>query len=128
MRSDCTLLLIADLNEEEALETGLRSLGQTDQQPQPPDTPKNQENKHWNRVLARKARNILNSTVVKQTMDTSYQDSFTKDMHKIIHLDLKGAPPRVGYLEVLFPLFKVWGATGLLLEYEDMFPYSGRVN
>jgi len=27
----------------------------------------------------------------------------------------------------LFPLLHKWGATGLLVEYEDMFPYTGDV-
>lgn len=46
---------------------------------------------------------------------------------KIVHLDLKGAPLSVSYMESLFPLMKTLGATGLLIEYEDMFPYSGRL-
>ena len=25
----------------------------------------------------------------------------------------------------IFPLMRKWGATGLLIEYEDMFPYWG---
>ena len=46
---------------------------------------------------------------------------------RLVHLDLKGAPPIVKYYEKLFPLIKKCGATGLLIEYEDMFPYSGKL-
>jgi hypothetical protein len=45
--------------------------------------------------------------------------------HRLVHLDLKGAPPRISYLKKLLPIFKRLGATGLLLEWEDMFPFSG---
>ena len=46
---------------------------------------------------------------------------------KLVHFDLKGAPPLVKYYKALFPLVKKMGATGLLMEYEDMFPYEGRL-
>ncbi|XP_036936812.1 hexosaminidase D [Acanthopagrus latus] len=46
---------------------------------------------------------------------------------KLVHLDLKGAPPRVEYLHKLIDLFSKLGVDGLLVEYEDMFPYEGEL-
>ncbi|XP_017271584.1 hexosaminidase D isoform X2 [Kryptolebias marmoratus] len=46
---------------------------------------------------------------------------------KLVHLDLKGAPPRVEYLHRLIKFLSHLGADGLLVEYEDMFPYEGRL-
>ncbi|XP_078048556.1 hexosaminidase D [Augochlora pura] len=47
--------------------------------------------------------------------------------HKIVHLDLKGAPPKVSYYKYLLKLLKKLGATGVLIEYEDMFPFDGQL-
>ncbi|NXI61256.1 HEXDC Hexosaminidase, partial [Anseranas semipalmata] len=46
---------------------------------------------------------------------------------RLVHLDLKGAAPKVSYLEQLFPLLSQLGANGILIEYEDMFPFKGEL-
>ncbi|XP_046658551.1 hexosaminidase D-like [Homalodisca vitripennis] len=47
---------------------------------------------------------------------------------RLVHLDLKGAPPKVPYLKRLLTLSREMGATGVLLEWEDMFPWSGELS
>jgi hypothetical protein len=51
----------------------------------------------------------------------------TKNLECLVHLDLKGAAPKIEYYEKLFPFLKRLGATGLLIEYEDMFPFTDRL-
>ncbi|KAM3716901.1 Hexosaminidase [Dirofilaria immitis] len=45
--------------------------------------------------------------------------------NRIIHFDLKGAAPKVSYLKEVLRLMKRNGATGILLEWEDTFPFNG---
>ncbi|CAI4227965.1 unnamed protein product [Auanema sp. JU1783] len=44
---------------------------------------------------------------------------------RVIHLDLKGAPYKPEFFTELFYFFKRIHATGILIEWEDMFPYTG---
>ncbi|XP_023324784.1 hexosaminidase D [Eurytemora carolleeae] len=46
---------------------------------------------------------------------------------RIVHLDFKGAPPSVSYLKQILPMVKDLGATGILWEWEDTFPFTGRL-
>ncbi|KAM9016118.1 hexosaminidase D-like isoform 1-T2 [Ara ararauna] len=59
------------------------------------------------------------------------QQQVTRDISatkmRLVHLDLKGAAPRVSYLEQVFPLLSLLGANGILVEYEDMFPFKGEL-
>ena len=48
-------------------------------------------------------------------------------MQRLVHFDLKGAPPKVEYLKKVLKLSAGLGATGVLMEYEDMFPFTGKL-
>lgn len=49
-------------------------------------------------------------------------------LDKIVHLDLKGAKPKIEYFDQFIPFIKSHGAVGLLLEYEDTFPFEGELH
>uniref|UniRef100_A0A915BQL8 beta-N-acetylhexosaminidase n=1 Tax=Parascaris univalens TaxID=6257 RepID=A0A915BQL8_PARUN len=46
---------------------------------------------------------------------------------KIVHFDMKGAAPKINYFMEIFPMLSLLNVTGVLMEYEDMFPYSGEI-
>ncbi|KAK0417034.1 hypothetical protein QR680_012796 [Steinernema hermaphroditum] len=48
-------------------------------------------------------------------------------IRRFIHLDLKGAPYKVSFFAELFSFLNRLQATGVLIEWEDMFPYEGRL-
>lgn len=74
-------------------------------------------------------RNGRNRMFHEFTYDKSFADGTPLfNGHKVVHLDLKGAPPKVSYYSYLFPLLRRLGATGVLLEYEDMFPFSSSLD
>ncbi|KAK9890873.1 hypothetical protein WA026_012217 [Henosepilachna vigintioctopunctata] len=95
-----------------------------------------EENKYVISPLKAKASvNLVNVKEVWRTIETDQQlgvpfvNSFDKNLYipkkRIVHLDLKGAPPLISYFRRFFPFIRNLGATGLLIEYEDMFPFDG---
>ncbi|KAE9550884.1 hypothetical protein FO519_005908 [Halicephalobus sp. NKZ332] len=48
-------------------------------------------------------------------------------IRKMVHLDLKGGAYKVNFFNDLFAFFNNLGLTGILLEWEDMFPYTGKL-
>ncbi|XP_049883317.1 hexosaminidase D-like [Pectinophora gossypiella] len=55
------------------------------------------------------------------------RNMLVKQEYVLVHIDLKGAPPTTKYLTSMLSKLKTLGANGLLMEYEDMFPYKGRI-
>ena len=47
------------------------------------------------------------------------------EMTKYVHIDMKGGPPTLAYLLELLEVMSQWGAEGVVMEWEDMFPWSG---
>ena len=41
--------------------------------------------------------------------------------HRIVHFDLKGAPPKLSYLKEIFPMIKNAGATAILIGMNIIF-------
>ena len=44
--------------------------------------------------------------------------------HRIVHFDLKGAPPKLSYLKEIFPMIKNAGATAILIGMNIIFKQS----
>ena len=69
--------------------------------------------------------NNNNNNLGHQEVATKSPEPYIPE-HRIVHFDLKGAPPTIDYMKQVVTMSKNLGATGVLIEYEDMFPWSGR--
>lgn len=69
---------------------------------------------------------LYDSTLYSMGIPTVSLDSYIPKQ-RLVHFDLKGAPPKISYMKKVITLSKQFGATGLLLEYEDMFPFWGEL-
>ena len=64
---------------------------------------------------------------LNHSVPQSMEQIATGSHHWLVHLDLKGAPPNYQFYSQLFPYLSRLGVTGLLVEYEDTFPYKGQL-
>lgn len=63
----------------------------------------------------------------KESHTKGSKTSSVKLDYVAVHLDFKGMPPKLSYLESLLVTLKKHGVNGLLMEYEDMFPFEGKL-
>lgn len=64
---------------------------------------------------------------VKESYKSGSKKIVIKLDYVVVHLDFKGMPPKLKYLESLLVTLKEHGVNGLLMEYEDMFPFEGKL-
>ncbi|KAF1751223.1 hypothetical protein GCK72_017777 [Caenorhabditis remanei] len=81
-----------------------------------------QQSKKENPFVKASLKNLAPREEVKMDRP-SREGEFYKNV--VIHFDLKGAPPKVDYFLEMLRLISKGGATGILLEWEDMFPWTG---
>jgi hypothetical protein len=69
----------------------------------------------------------INATALAPKKPANRYSAVIDNLERIVHIDLKGAPPKPDYFKKFIPFIKENGATGILLEYEDMFPFTGKL-
>lgn len=74
-----------------------------------------------------KRRLLQQNDSTSDTLPSTATKIGNKPVPIYVHFDLKGAAPKLSYFEQLFPLLRQWGAEGICMEYEDVFPFEGLV-
>ena len=74
-------------------------------------------------------RDLLNYVNNDMDSDSSNSEVFVNHVpnYRVVHLDFKGARPKLNYLKAVLPMVKKAGANALLVEYEDSFPFAGNL-
>ena len=67
------------------------------------------------------------SSCLRSVQKLSTFDSDVRIDRLYVHIDFKGSPPKPQYLLECFPLWRQWGATGIIFEWEDMLPFEGKL-
>ena len=80
------------------------------------------------KIIGEKNQNLLQiKNDPSPRVNKGQYEEFLKNIERIVHIDLKGAPPKPDYFTEFIPFIKKHGATGILLEYEDTFPFTGKL-
>jgi hypothetical protein len=93
------------------------------------DSPLVGDNNDQQPLIVELKTTVIASSVKENSLLTTTSISSSSEIrNRIIHIDLKGAPPKVDYFKQIFELIaRRFGATGILIEWEDMFPYEGEL-
>ena len=76
--------------------------------------------------LLQRGKNVIKKIRFPASSLARRKSSF-RPQKVMVHLDLKGAPPKLSYLKEIFPIIVKAGANAILVEYEDTFPYDGQI-
>ena len=81
----------------------------------------------WNQLFSYILSNHLLSYILRNQLLAVDKGGIMSGTSKplLVHIDMKGGPPTPVYLNHLLQILKTWGTTGILIEWEDMFPWEG---
>ena len=81
--------------------------------------------KHFNPNNKQLENMIISPENLLEDSEPNYPISTNLFKDILVHLDLKGAPPLPEFYERLFLHLQNFHVSGIILEFEDMLPYTG---